>query len=582
MDDHLQDWIAGRTSLPETCRRWPLYGAGFENLGRDGQPIEDTLPEPGPGELLVRHDACGLCFSDIKVITTGEDHPRIYRNMQSDPITLGHEVSLTVVGVGEQLEEEYRIGDRFTLQADIFVDGIGYAYGYEIGGGLSEYALLDSRVLNGDHSNYLIPVRSSTGYAEAALTEPWACVVATYGLRYRTTLKKGGTTWIHGTVRTHGEDYEISRGLDRASSPARLLLTDIPVGFEEMLRKRAAPLGIEVATTDEKPVVSHESIDDIILLGADADLVERLSPALAPGGFMAVIDSEPLVRPVALDIGRIHYDRWLFLGGPGPDLASVYSDRPVRSGLRSGGRALFIGAGGPMGRMHLQRALTLAEGPSIVVGTDISASRLADLKSSLAGDAARRWTALLCLNPEERDGYEAGLEQAMNHLPAAGADDGPGFDDIIVLAPVPRLVEEAAFLLAPGGVMNIFAGVPRGTTAAIDLSDAWLKDTRIIGHSASTIEEMRQTLARAESGDLDTGRSVAAIGSLEAALEGLEAVRDGRFAGKIVIYPHIKAFPLTPLSDLAALMPEVAALLREGREWTAAAEREFLKRMLPA
>jgi len=548
---------------------------------RDGRPLSDLDRRPDSGELLVRHDACGLCFSDIKVIAAGEEHPRIYREMERDPVTLGHEVSLTVVVVGDGLEEKYRVGDRFTLQADIFVDGTGYAYGYEIGGGLSGYALLDSRVLDGDDGCYLIPVQSSTGYAEAALTEPWACVVAAYGLRYRTTLRKGGTTWIHGTLRTLNSGYEISRGFDRNSSPARFLLTDVPVGFADMLREKAATLGIEVATTDEKPVVAHESIDDIILLGADADLVERLSPALAPGGIMAVIDAEPLVRPVALDIGRIHYNRWLFIGGPGPDLSAVYADRPVRSGLRAGGRALFMGAGGPMGRMHVQRALSLPEGPSIVVGTDTSAPRLADLKRSLAGDAASRGIPFLCLNPDDRTGYEAGLEQAMNHAPAEGADDGPGFDDIIVLAPVPRLVEEAAFLLAPGGVMNIFAGVPRGTTAAVDLSDAWLRDTRIIGHSASTIEEMRLTLERAESGDLDTGRSVAAIGSLEAAKEGLEAVRDCRFAGKIVIYPHIRACPLTPLSELAESMPEVAVLLRDGREWTVAAEREFLKRMLP-
>jgi len=580
MEDRYRAWVLGQSPLPATCRRWPLYGAGFENLGRDEQSINVPLPEPDSGELLVRHDACGLCFSDTKVIGAGEDHPRIYRDMRSDPVILGHEVSLTVMAVGEGLEDRYQIGDRFTLQADIFVDGVGYAYGYEIDGGLSEYALLDSRVLDGDDGCYLIPVQSSTGYAEAALTEPWACVVATYGLRYRTTLRNGGTTWIHGTDRTMESGYEISHGLDHASAPARILLTDLPAAFTDTLRERASVLGIEVTTTDEQPVVAHESVDDIILLGADADLVERLSPALAHGGIMAVIDSEPLLRPVALDIGRIHYNRWLFIGGTGPDPAAVHADRPVRSELKAGGRALFIGAGGPMGRMHVQRALSLAQGPSVIVATDVNASRLADLKRLLTEDAAAHEVTLLCLDPNDRATYEAGLEQAMNRSPVSGGGSESGFDDIIVLAPVPRLVEEAAFLLAPDGVMNIFAGVPRGTTAAVDLSDAWLRGTRIIGHSASTIEDMRLTLERTETGALDPGRSVAAIGSLEAAKEGLTAVRDGRFTGKIIIYPHIHPFPLTPLSELAGLMPEVSALLRDGREWTVAAEREFLKRML--
>ncbi len=576
-DASLKNWIAGRAPLPPDSHCWPLYGAGFENLGREGHPLVRPRPEPGPEQLLVRHDACGLCFSDIKVIRAGPDHPRIYRDMQSDPVVLGHEVSLTVVGVGPGLEERYRIGDRFTLQADIFVHGVGYAYGYELQGGLSQYAILDDRVLNGDDGCYLLPLQAETGYAQAALIEPWACVIAAYGLRYRTGLKAGGTTWIHGTDRARGSGYEISRGFDRASAPARLLLTDVPAGFTESLRTRAAELGIEVVTTDEEPVVAHESVDDLVLLGADEDLIEALSPALAHGGIMAVVDSEPLLRPVDLDIGRIHYNRWLFIGGPGPDLAEVYAGRPVRSELQPGGRALFVGAGGPMGRMHVQRALSLPGGPAVVVATDVSGARLAELERSFTAEATKRGVTLLCLDPTDRAEYEAGLERALQ----VSGPGTSGFDDIIVLAPIPGLIEEASFLLAPGGVMNVFAGLARGTTAAIDLSEAWLRGTRIIGHSASTIADMRLMLERTEAGELAPERAVAAVGSLEAARDGLEAVRDARFAGKIVIYPHIRPFPLTPLSELADSLPEVHALLREGREWTAAAEREFLKRMLP-
>ena len=199
MSDKLTDYQRADAPLPGRNRLWPLYGAGLDHLGREGQPIEVPMPQYGPGELLVRHDACGLCFSDIKIIRLGNEHPRIYREMRADPVVLGHEVAMTVVGVGENLRDQYRAGDRFVIQADVFVDGVGYAYGYEIQGGLSYYGVIDQRVLNGDHGNYLLPVRSDTGYAESALTEPWACVIAAYQLTYRTGLKPGGTTWIIGT-----------------------------------------------------------------------------------------------------------------------------------------------------------------------------------------------------------------------------------------------------------------------------------------------------------------------------------------------------------------------------------------------
>src|SRR5262245_33279527 len=243
--DKLTDYRRAEAALPKTNHIWPLFGAGFENLGREGETIEVPMPTYGPNQLLVRHDACGLCFSDIKVIKLGQEHPRILRkDLKDNPITLGHEVSMTVVGVGENLRDKYHVGDRFIIQADIFVKGTGYAYGYEIQGGLSEYNVIDQRVLNGDDGNYLLPVQPTTGYAESALTEPWACVIAAYQLKYRTGLKPKGTTWIIGTSFDDATPYTISSGFDQASSPARLMLSNIPASFATWLKDRAAKLGV--------------------------------------------------------------------------------------------------------------------------------------------------------------------------------------------------------------------------------------------------------------------------------------------------------------------------------------------------
>ena len=59
-----------------------------------------------------------------------------------------------------------------------------------------------------------------------------------------------------------------------------------------------------------------------------------------------------------------------------------------------------------------------------------------------------------------------------------------GFDDIVVLAPIAPVISDASNYLAQDGVMNVFAGVARGTMAALDLSGAYQKNTRVIGHSA--------------------------------------------------------------------------------------------------
>lgn len=571
MADKLTDFRRADAPLPAHNLIWPLYGAGLDNLGVEGKPIETPMPAYGPDELLVRHDACGLCFSDIKVIKLGQEHPRIYRDMRTDPVVLGHEVSMTVVGVGEHLCDQYHVGERFIIQADIYVGGVGYAYGYEIQGGLSHYGLIDQRVLHGDEGNYLLPVNPDTGYAESALTEPWACVTAAYNLKYRTGLKPSGTAWIIGSPAGDGKPYTISAGFDEQSHPDYLLLTHVPDKFRDWLNRRAQILGVEVVEVDDIANPPVEQVDDIVLLGADPDVIEAVSPRLANFGIFAIIADKPMSHRVQTDVGRIHYNRWVYVGGTDPDIARAYRDAPVRSAMKPGGRAWFVGAAGPMGRMHVQRAIQIPDGPAMIVCTDVSDHRLADLQSSFAAEAEAKGIRFICLNPMDKETSSA---------PMAGFRE-QGFDDIVVLAPVPPIISDSASYLAAGGVLNIFAGVARGTMTDLDMSDVYLKNARYIGQSGSMIEDLKTTLTQAESGVLSRNRAVAAVGSLNATRDGLKAVQDADFSGKVVIYPHIKDFPLTPLSELKDRLPTVYAKLKDGREWTVEAEEEFLRLMLP-
>jgi threonine dehydrogenase-like Zn-dependent dehydrogenase len=274
---------------------------------------------------------------------------------------------------------------------------------------------------------------------------------------------------------------------------------------------------------------------------------------------------------VQVDVGRVHYHRWTFVGSQGADIARAYGAVPVRASLRPGGKAWFVGAGGPMGRMHVQRAIEFAQPPAVIVCSDVSDARLNDLCVSFASEAAAKGIELVCLNPAKKDDYAHGMARFT----------ATGFDDIVVLAPVPAVIADAAQYLAPRGVMNIFAGVARGTLAALDLSDVYLKDVRFIGHSASLKSDFELVLAKTNAGQLSPNRSLAAIGSLSAARAGLQAVKDATLSGKVVIYPHIREMPLTTLAEMKDTLPTVFAKLEAGREWTNAAEEEFLRLMLP-
>ncbi|MCK4324685.1 MAG: alcohol dehydrogenase catalytic domain-containing protein, partial [Armatimonadetes bacterium] len=176
-----KQYRSSQQEIPAAMKAWQVFGAGLENFGRDKQPVEVQVPQPSSRELLARVDAASLCFSDVKILRLGGEHPRLYgRDLAADPIVPGHEAALTIVKVGSDIAEKFRIGDRFVVQADIFYQGVNLAFGYMLPGAFEQYVLLGKEILEGDEGLYLIPVQPETGYAEAALSEPWACVIHAY------------------------------------------------------------------------------------------------------------------------------------------------------------------------------------------------------------------------------------------------------------------------------------------------------------------------------------------------------------------------------------------------------------------
>lgn len=473
--------------LPQSYKRWHLYGAGLENVGKEGKPESVPLPTPGPDEILVRHDACGICYSDIKIIGLGGEHPRLAgRDLHKDPVVMGHEVALTVVGVGDSYRARFQPGQRFIVQADIFYKGAGLAYGYALPGGMSQYGLIGKEVIEGDEGCYLLPINGATGYVEAALVEPWACVEAAYH-------------WSH----------------------------------------REEP----------KP-------DDVVFdVTPTADAFEVACAGLGKNGVVHLGSNVgPFDRLANVDVGRIHYDGHTYIG----------PTSNTRSELLGGGTVWFVGAGGPMGQMHVQRALQLPHPPKRIVGTDRHNNRLDALRDRFGKLATERGVDLQLFNVREVQPDLAAL--------APG-----GFDDIVVNVPSVEAIEQGFPLLARNGVLNVFAGVARGTMAKLPIWEVATKNVRIVGTTGSTLADMNRTRDLMEAHQLATGASLAAIGGLNAFRDGLLAVKGGRFPGKTVIFPHIEDLPLTALTDLEAVRPTVYAKLKDGQTWTAEAEAELMQ-----
>jgi len=147
----------------------------------------------------------------------------------------------------------------------------------------------------------------------------------------------------------------------------------------------------------------------------------------------------------------------------------------------------------------------------------------------------------------------------------------------VVTVPLGPVMADAARLMSPDGMLVFFAGVANGTMGPLDMSRVYLDNAQFTGTSGSTISDQALVVGKAQAGKLSPALNVAAIGGIEAARDGVQAMLDGRFAGKIVIFPQVSGVPLLGLDELADELPEVAESLGPRGEWTSEAERRLIE-----
>lgn len=136
----------------------------------------DTVPDPvpGPGEVLVRNRACGICGSDLHAarhtdafVATSREAGGAFKLTTFAPVVLGHEFSAEVVDFGPGTTRRLAPG---TLVCSVPMlmrrEPIGIGYSDVAPGGFGEYMVLSESLL--------LPVPAGVPFEHAALTEPMA------------------------------------------------------------------------------------------------------------------------------------------------------------------------------------------------------------------------------------------------------------------------------------------------------------------------------------------------------------------------------------------------------------------------
>jgi len=249
---------------------------------------EMPAPEIGPGELLVRVEASGICGSDVM------EWYRIHKA----PLVLGHEIAGEVIEVGEGVTH-YKAGDRVSASHHVPCNTCYYCLrGHHTAcdtlrttnfdpGGFAEYLKLPA--LNVDRGVYLLP--DEVSFEEATFIEPLACV-----LRAQRRVRVGpGTTvlilgsGIGGLLHIHSA---------RMLGATRVVATDINQVRLDAAKRFGADWAIQA--TEDLPVKLREVnegrlADSIIVCTGAVTALQQAMECVERGGtilFFAPTDKD--------------------------------------------------------------------------------------------------------------------------------------------------------------------------------------------------------------------------------------------------------------------------------------------------
>ncbi|MFC7817182.1 MULTISPECIES: zinc-binding dehydrogenase [unclassified Streptomyces] len=287
---------------------------------------EVPRPQPGPGEVLVKVEAAGVCLSDAHLID-GTLTPLL---LQGDTVTLGHEVSGTVAEVGPGVTA-WSPGERVVLYAGEVRDGVTYTRGVDYDGGWAEYALSAETALT--------PLPDAIPFEQGAIipdavSTPWGAITETGAVRPAEAVG----VWGVGGLGVHA--VQLLRAI--GACPV------VAVDPSPVARERALAAGADLALDSADPELRQavRAVTGGAGLAAAFDFAgvppvrEQALSVLAPKGRLVLVGLTD--KPLTVTDGtRFSYLQQRILGHYGSDMPVAL---PQLLRMIQGGRLDFSGS----------------------------------------------------------------------------------------------------------------------------------------------------------------------------------------------------------------------------------------------
>ena len=274
--------------------------------GKNDLRLEEfELPAIKDDEILAKVISDSICMSSYKAAVQGADHKRVPEDVATNPVIIGHEFCGEIVEVGSRWKDEFKVGDKFTIQPAINYKGSLKAPGYSFPyiGGDATYVIIPNIFMQ---EKYVLAYRGEAFFF-GSLAEPMSCIVGGYNANYHTKagsyvhemgIKEGGKLAIlagAGPMGMGAIDYAIHN--DR--KPSLIVVTDI----DDARLARAASIltpeeaksnGVELAYLNtasfDNPVKKlmelsqNEGYDDVFVYAPVKPVVEQGDSILGKDG----------------------------------------------------------------------------------------------------------------------------------------------------------------------------------------------------------------------------------------------------------------------------------------------------------
>jgi L-iditol 2-dehydrogenase len=280
---------------------------------RDVRLEEIPTPRIGPGELLVKVLASGICGSDVM---------EWYR-IKKAPRVLGHEIAGEIVEVGEGVNH-YKIGDRVFVSHHVPCNTCQYCLnGFHTlcdtlrktnfdPGGFAEYLRVPR--INVDRGVFLLPKEVS--FEEGVFVEPLACVIR--GQRMAR-LEPGQSVFVIGS----GISGVLQIALARASGAGWIVASDINDDRLKAAKQFGADVRIPAKEVSPAKIreINHGRLADLVIVcaGTISAYIQALQSVDRGGKVLSFAPLEP-----GLNFVFPFFDFW----NDGITLLSTYGGSP--------------------------------------------------------------------------------------------------------------------------------------------------------------------------------------------------------------------------------------------------------------